>query len=487
MQPEDLEHNKEKIEADLTNVDENLVTFFEPFDSQNPKQWSTRKKWLVTSVMSATAFIRITSSTIMAPALGVISEDLRMNSIESSMALSVYLLASAFGPLVLSPLSELYGRKPVLHCSNTWFLIWNLLCGFSHTKGMLIGSRALAGFGGSVAYALGSAVLGDIWRPEERGRSFAIYFLIPLLGAAIGPTVGGYITQYASWQWIFWSLSAVHAGLVVFSFLAFSESHPATILRHRARHLRKTTRNQNLFTLAERLEEGQTVIEVLIRSLTRPIRLLAFHPIVQLIAVIEGFTYGILYLVLSSFADLWTKEYHESIATSGLHYFAYAIGEILAAQIGAPFMDYVFRKLKARRNGEVSPEFRVPLMLPGIILTPIGFLIYGWTAKFHAHWAIVDLGVVIQACGLQLVDQPLTAYIIDSYPDHASSATAASQLLRSLAAFSFPLFAPRMFAALGYGWGNSTLALAVVVLCGPAPLILWKFGPRLRMKAQSSH
>ena len=134
--------------------DTNLITFIEPFDAQNPLQWTFRKKWLTTSVMSATAFIRITSSTIMAPALDTISADLHMNSIESSMALSVYLLASAFGPLVLAPLSEMYGRQRVLHVSNTWFLVWNLICGFAATKGLLIASRALAGFGGSVAYAV---------------------------------------------------------------------------------------------------------------------------------------------------------------------------------------------------------------------------------------------------------------------------------------------------------------------------------------------
>ena len=109
-----------------------------------------------------------------------------MSPTESAMALSIYLLATAFGPVFIGPLSEIYGRKKVLHASNIWFLVWNIACGFATSKELLIGSRFLAGFGASAIYALGGGVLGDLWRPEQRGRSLGIYLMIPLLAVAIG-------------------------------------------------------------------------------------------------------------------------------------------------------------------------------------------------------------------------------------------------------------------------------------------------------------
>ena len=160
--------------------------------------WSNSKKWTVTDVLSATGFNRIMVSTIMAPALPTIAQELNMSSIEAVMALSAYMLATAFGPLVIAPLSEIYGRKPILHFSNIWFLIWNLVCGFANSKGLLIAARFLAGFGASAIYALAGGVLGDVWRPEQRGRSLGIYLLIPLLGAAIGPIIGGYMAGRAT-------------------------------------------------------------------------------------------------------------------------------------------------------------------------------------------------------------------------------------------------------------------------------------------------
>lgn len=159
---------------------------FDDQDSENPKNWPERRKWTVTNVLSATGFNRILVSTVMAPALSLIAADLEMNSTEAMMALSIYLLATAFGPLVIGPLSEVYGRQVILHASNIWFLVWNIACGFASSKELLIAARFLAGFGASAIYALGGGVLGDIWRPEERGRSLGWFLVIPLLGAAVG-------------------------------------------------------------------------------------------------------------------------------------------------------------------------------------------------------------------------------------------------------------------------------------------------------------
>lgn len=168
-----------------TPPDPYLVAFNE-LDSDNPKNWPEKRKWAVTNVLSITGFNRILVSTVMAPALSVIAKDLDMTATQSVMALSIYLLATAFGPLVIGPLSEVYGRKAILHVSNIWFLVWNLACGFSNSKEMLIGTRFLAGFGASAVYALGGGVLGDIWRPDQRGKSLGWYSVIPLIGAATG-------------------------------------------------------------------------------------------------------------------------------------------------------------------------------------------------------------------------------------------------------------------------------------------------------------
>lgn len=187
--------------------------------------------------------------------------------------------------------------------------------------------------------------------------------------------------------------------MTVASFYCFHETSGALILHRRAARLRRQTGDPRYYTLSERLASSSTTIAVLVRTLTRPIRLLAFHPIIQVSALLAGFSYGIMYVTLSTFSDLWVKQYHQSVEISGLHYIACSLGEIVASQMGGPLMDYLYK-----RNQEhgATPESRIPLVIPGFIVAWLGVLMYGWVAQYRQFWFVVDIGVFIMMFGLQL-------------------------------------------------------------------------------------
>ncbi|KAJ4372573.1 hypothetical protein N0V86_007933 [Didymella sp. IMI 355093] len=295
-----------------------LVAFSTP-DPWNPKDWPTRTKWAVTDVLSATGFNRIMVSTIMAPALTTIAIELHMSHIESVMALSIYTLAAAFGPLVIGPLSEVYG-----------------------------------------------------------------------------PIIGGFMAGRTTWRWMFWSTSIFQAVMIAVSFTAFKETYAPVILARRARRWRETTGDPRYYTEYERLSANKSVLSILSNALTRPLRLLLFHPIIIIASVNLAFDYGVLYIILTSFAQLWTDYYHVSVEMSGLHYIAVALGELIGAQVGAPMIDRYYRWKKAQHpDGDLAPEYRLPVIFPGALLAPVGLLIYGWTAEHRLHWIAVDTGVFI--------------------------------------------------------------------------------------------
>ena len=136
---------------------------------------------------------------MVAPALAKIGQDLGITQeIELSMTLSVFVLAYAIGPLLLGPLSEIYGRVIVLQLSSLFFLVWNIACGFATSQGQLTAFRFLSGLGGSAPLALGGGMLSDCWHAEERGKAVSIYSLAPLLGPAVGPIAGGFIALKVS-------------------------------------------------------------------------------------------------------------------------------------------------------------------------------------------------------------------------------------------------------------------------------------------------
>lgn len=478
----DLSKSLERKQTTESIEDPNLVSWDGPDDPNNPKNWSFKMKWAATIVVSSFTFITPVSSSMVAPALGTIATEFGItNEVESQLVLSVFVLAYAIGPLFLAPLSEIYGRVPVLQLANLFYLVFNLACGASRNKGEMIAFRFLSGIGGSAPLGIGGGVLSDCWRAEERGLAISIYSLAPLLGPAVGPIAGGFITEKTSWRWVFWATSIADAVIQVFGLVFLKETYPPKLLHAKAEKLRKESGNTALHTEFEHPE--RSLGNILKHSLTRPFKLLGTQPIVQALAIYMAVLYGLMYLLLSTFPVLWSNQYHESIGIGGLNYISLGVGFLLGAQVCARINDRIYRLLKKRHNNIGQPEFRVPLMVPGTCLVPIGLFIYGWTAQYQTHWIGPNIGAAIFAAGVVIDNQCIQTYLVDTYMRYAASAMGAATVLRSLAGFGFPLFAPYMYNALGYGWGNSLLGFVALGLGVPAPWLLWYFGKKLRERS----
>ncbi|KAI9780537.1 MAG: hypothetical protein M1839_006655 [Geoglossum umbratile] len=463
----------------------NIVTWDGPDDPENPKNWSRKQRWGITLLVSSFTLISPVSSTMVAPALNAIAKEFHItNVVESQLTLSIFVLAYAVGPLFMGPMSEMYGRVPVLQFANLFYMIFNTACGASRSKGQMVAFRFLSGIGGSAPLALGGGVLSDCWPAEERGKSMSIYSLAPLLGPAIGPIAGGFITMNTTWRWVFYATSIACAVIQFVGLIYLRETYPPKILLLKAQRLRKETGNMDLRTEYE--QPDKTLAKTIRTSLVRPFKLLGTQPIIQVLAVYMAYLYGLLYLVLSTFPPLWEGTYGQSVGMGGLNYISLGLGFFLGAQICAPLQDRIYRRLKKTHcppGTPGKPEFRVPLMLPGSIMVPIGLFWYGWSAHAKLHWVMPNIGAAIFTAGSIIGFQCIQAYIVDSYTRYAASAIGAATVLRSLAGFGFPLFAPRLYHVLGYGWGNSLLGFLGIVLGLPAPVLLWKFGERLRAKS----
>ncbi|PLB39031.1 MFS transporter [Aspergillus candidus] len=467
--------------SDRSQRDPYLVTWSGSDDPDNPKNWTNKKKWAATITVSMFTFISPVASSMVAPALQSLAADLKIHDeVVIQMALSIFVLAYAVGPLFLGPLSEIYGRVIVLQLANLVYLVFNIGCAVSQTTTQLIVCRFFSGLGGSAPLAVGGGLLSDCFHPEERGKSIAIYSLAPLLGPAVGPIAGGFIAENTTWRWVFYSTSIVDAFIQFAGLFFLRETYGPRILRDRAKQLRKDTGDESYQTEDER--QNKTLLQVLRTSLVRPFRLLLTQPIVQVIAVYMAYIYGIMYLVLSTFPTLWTSPdyYNESTGIGGLNYISLGLGFWLGSQLCAPLNDRTYRRLKARNNNIGRPEFRTPLLYIGAVILPAGLFIYGWTAQNHVHWIAPNIGALLFGMGNIITFQCIQTYTVDAYTRFAASALAASSFLRSLAGFGFPLFAPYMYKTLQYGWGNSLLAFIALGLGIPAPIFLWRYGEKLR-------
>ncbi|TFK35100.1 MFS general substrate transporter [Crucibulum laeve] len=474
--PTSTTHGSSKEIEDSANV----ITWNGPKDPDNPRNWSNKRRWIVTLVVSLFTFISPVASSISSPALPQISSDLNIppGSILENMSLSIFVLAYALGPLIWGPLSELYGRLVILQVSNIWFLIFNTLCSISKTPTQMLIFRFLAGFGGAAPQSLGGGVVGDLWSPEERGMAMSVYSLAPLVGPSTGPLVGGWIAERAQWQWVFWSVSIADGILQIAGFIFLRETYAPELLKRKARTLRKITGNQSLRSAFERPDRHWT--NVMARGIVKPIIFLGTEPIVQVFAIYMAVLYGVLYLSLTTFVKVFTEQYGETTGIAGIHYLAIALGSTVGGQVGARVLNVVYRKLKARNGGVGTPEMRLPLLMVSATTLPIGLLIYGWTANARVFWLVPDIGVFIFSIGIGGNWTCIQTYLVDNYALYAASAIAGVSSFRALAGFGFPLFADKMYAKLGDGWGNSLLAFICLVIGCPAPFVFYRYGPRLR-------
>jgi multidrug resistance protein len=190
--------------------------------------------------------------------------------VQLQLVLSIFLLAYALGPFVLSPCSEVWGRTPVIRVGNLIFILFTGLCGFASSQAQITAFRFLAGIGGSASVGMGSGVLTDCWRTEERGKGLAVYQFLATIGPAVGPIVGGYISQSTTWRWCFWVVVIVNVAVQVIAAFCLRETYPPRILQLKARALRKKTGDLAFRTEWEQSEADRTLAGLLRVALSRP-------------------------------------------------------------------------------------------------------------------------------------------------------------------------------------------------------------------------
>ena len=231
-------------------------------------------------IVSLTLFVTWASSTMLAPARVEVSHDLDITSdTVASLTTSIFVLGGGLGSLALGPLSEVYGRVPVILGSNVLFLTFNLACGFSTTAPQLIIFRFLSGLGGAAPYSLGGGVMGDCFSAERRGYSLSLFSIIPLLGPAVGPIAGAFITKLAGWRWTFYSVTIVDAIVLALGARFLRESWAPKVLERKQSDLALKTGDR---TLLEESEKSKPKFRKKFgEAMSRPFKLLVTEPIMQ--------------------------------------------------------------------------------------------------------------------------------------------------------------------------------------------------------------
>ncbi|KAJ5280618.1 MFS transporter [Penicillium angulare] len=451
-----------------------------PSDPANPRNWSSGKKLVQVMLVSGFTLYSNLAAVMFAPGAQDLVEEFGIASkTVAYMTVTIYLLGFCIGPLVLSSLSETYGRLIVYHICNLFYIGFTVGCALSTDTGMFLAFRLLAGIAASSPMSIGGGTIADLHVEAERGKAMAIFGMGPLLGPVIGPVIGGFVSQYIGWRWTFWLnlIFSCTISLVAVAFLR--ETYQPILLDRKAARLRKETGKPALYPRIS-TNPGLAPSQVLRHSMMRRTKMIFLSPIVFLISIYCAFMFGLLYLLFTTFPSVFEETYGWGPGISGLAYLGLGIGMIFSIPLFGLLSDNL---LKQPRGGTVSrPELRLILMMWCSPLVPVGFIWYGWSARFQTHWIIPILGTGCIGISAFLIMMPAQLYLVDSFGTEASaSALAANTVLRSLFAAFLPLAGSSMYDRLGLGWGNTLLGFIALAFV-PVPWLFFKYGEYLRAR-----
>jgi len=170
-----------------------------------PAVWRPRiNPWIVAMTVTLATFMEVLDSSIANVALPHIAGGLGATQDEATWVLTAYLVANAIILPAGAYMTGFIGRKKFYMICVALFGISSALCGLAPTLPLLVFCRVLQGIGGGGLAPSEQAILADTFPPEKRGQAFAMYGLAVVCAPAIGPTLGGYITDNFDWRWIFY-------------------------------------------------------------------------------------------------------------------------------------------------------------------------------------------------------------------------------------------------------------------------------------------
>ena len=187
--------------------------------------------WFIALTVSLATFMEVMDTSIANVALRHIAGSVAADQSESTWVLTSYLVSNAIVVPISGWLASIMGRKRFYMTCVAVFTVSSFLCGLAPTLGILLMCRVIQGLGGGGLAPSEQAILTDTFPPEKRGLAFALYGVAVVVAPAVGPALGGWITDTFSWRWIFFINIPVGIVSLFLTFLLVEDS-PAAKQEH---------------------------------------------------------------------------------------------------------------------------------------------------------------------------------------------------------------------------------------------------------------
>jgi EmrB/QacA subfamily drug resistance transporter len=185
-----------------------------------------RLGWIV-GLTSTAYFMVVLDALVVITALPRMQRDLHVGLSSLQWTVNAYGIAFAAGIITAAALGDRFGRRRTFICGLTLFTLASAACALAPTAGELIAARTVQGLGGAVVLPLSLTILTTAFPPEKRGMIIGVYGGLAGLAVALGPVVGGIVTEGIDWHWIFWLNVPIGVVAALLGLRLLPESHGA--------------------------------------------------------------------------------------------------------------------------------------------------------------------------------------------------------------------------------------------------------------------
>ncbi|KAI7881722.1 major facilitator superfamily domain-containing protein [Mucor mucedo] len=417
------------------------------YAEDDPQLYSTTKKNIIIFIIALCGISSNIGNMIYMPDVVRISQDLNTTLTGMTGTISVYVVFLGVAPLFWACMSDTYGRKPMYVISLIFSIVASILCAVSSNITMLIIFRAIQACGTSSGQTLGAGVIADTIDPPNRGRAYGIFYVGPLLGHVIGPTIGGVLCQYLGWQSSFYFLAIL--GTVLLMLVIFL--------------LPETLRKKRIVMDEKHAKDRFKALKNLKAAFCPMIGMLG-DPTVLLITLYNTVILSCFYFLTPTITETFQALYNYTSFQIGLCYIFYGAGLVVGSVTSGRYADFVLARLRKKKGKEnVYPEMILKATFPSFILMPAGYLLYGWSTQMGVAVYAPLAGLFIYSFGQMFAFAPSSLYLVDSKPGRSASAVAINNCVRSVIAAITAIFSSTSLNAVGPGILFSILAVLNVI------------------------
>ncbi|KAL6708374.1 hypothetical protein ACN47E_003298 [Coniothyrium glycines] len=410
-------------------------------------KFSNRRKTIIVVVVSFCSFLAPISSTTVLSAVPEVAATFHTDGSIINVSNALYMLFMGISPCFYGPYGTIYGRKWVSVFSATLFTGFSIGTALSPNLASFFVFRILTAFQGTAFLVIGSAVIGDIYKPTERATALGWFLSGTLIGPALGPFIGGIIVTFRSWRDIFWLQTAL-AGVATVLCVTLQ---PETIHVKRALELEGLPRKQKVRMMGTWLNP------------LRVIRLFRY-PNLTLTALASSALVWNMYSLLTPIRYVLNPRFNlDSPLQSGLFYIAPGCGYLVGTFIGGRWADHVVKKYIAKRGERVAEDrLRSCVLFLGVVM-PACMVVYGWSVEKRVGGVALPVVMMFLQGVAQLFCFPsLNTYCLDVMKGRSAEVISGNYLIRYLFAAAGSAACLPGVRAIGVGWFSTISALFLV-------------------------